>query len=176
MVYHFSRLQDGLLIDCGAIGKCTGDIPVEHHDAKAAKYGLSPSTREPREGAMTIAGVGAGTNTAVENSKIRGVLATGDTLDFTAATLPDSDIPMLLGLASMAEKNIYIGTKTGLLHMVPPELEGQIRWPEGTRSLQCVKAASGHWILPIDRFEQRKSPDKGSFYPQIKLRLSSDLK
>ena len=116
---------------------------------------------------MTIAGVGAGTKTAVENSGIRGVLATGDTIDFTAATLPDSDIPMLLGPASMAEKNIYIGTKSGLLHMVPPDRERDIAWPEGTRSLQCVKAASGHWILPIDCFEQRREPSaKSSFYPK----------
>ena len=62
---------------------------------------------------------------------------------------------MLLGLASMAEKNMFIGTKTGMLHMVPLDREDDIVWPEGTRNLQCVKATSGHWILPIDRVDQR---------------------
>ena len=48
MVYHFSRLQEGLLIDCGAIGNCTGDEPLNLHDKKAAAFGLGPSERIPR--------------------------------------------------------------------------------------------------------------------------------
>ena len=37
---------------------------------------------------------------------------------------------MLPGLASMAEKNMFIGTKTGMLHMVPLDREDDIVWPE----------------------------------------------
>ena len=157
LVYHFGQLQEGLLVDCGAIGNCSGDVPIRIHDKKAAAYGLPPSVRTKRESAMNLAGVGQGVQTALDDSVVKGVLSSGDTIDYKAATLPNSDVPMLLGLTSMAEKNAFIGTRSGKLHLVPTGKDSEIVWPEGTRTLQCVKAASGHWVLPIDNFGQQKS-------------------
>ncbi len=97
LFFSFSRQQEGLLIDCGAIGYCTGNESFNLHDQIASVYGIEPSERVPRENVMMTAGVGQGTKTAVMDATIKGVLATGNIIDSTAATLPNCDVPLLLG-------------------------------------------------------------------------------
>ena len=74
----------------------------------------------------------------------------------------------------MAQENVFMGTKTGLLALVPHGKEEQIQWPEGTRFRQCEKAASGHWVLVTSCWDKhrpehlrpRAPPVDSSFFRQ----------
>ena len=54
----------------------------------------------------------------------------------------------------MAAENVYMGTRNGLLALVPPEKSDEIVWPAGTRFRQCEKAPSGHWILVTSHWDK----------------------
>ena len=57
----------------------------------------------------------------------------------------------------MAAMGTYFGTRTGVMAMVPEGKDDQIKWPHGTRFMQCRKAPSGHWLLMVSCWRQATS-------------------
>ena len=155
--YMLSRVVDGLLVDCGALGNCTGSHQVIRHDQAAAAHGLPPSTHSTRPKPMSLSGVGDGVKVCREDAHVQGYLEGDRDIRYDAAVLPDSDVPSLLGLNSMARLNMFMGMTDGVLTVVPKGAEKEIKWPHGTSKLQLVSAASGHLVLPINHFPSASS-------------------
>ena len=84
-------------------------------------------------------------------------------MEYCPTIIPDSEVPPLLGLTTMARNDVYFGTNLGRFVMIPPGTDDQIIWPKGTKTLQMVKAPSGHWLLTVSGWSKAKeepSPSK----------------
>ena len=88
-----------------------------------------------------------------------GALHTGELISYQALVLdidpsdPSGDgVPPLYGLCQLAELNSLFNSRTGELVCLP---EGEsVKWPPGTRVLQCERAPGGHWLLGVDHWSK----------------------
>ena len=152
--------KEGLLVDTGAVDNLTGLDYIQRQDAAAMRYNLKTNW-EQLDKPKRLSGVGDHTKTCTHQATVHGVLETGDLVTYTAPVIPGapSPIPPLYGLRSMAMENIYFGTNSGIMAMVPQGRDNEIVWPEGTRFRQCEKAPSGHWILVTSHWNKHRSHD-----------------
>jgi hypothetical protein len=66
----------------------------------------------------------------------------------------------------MAAENVYMGTRGGLMALVPDGAEDKIVWPPGTRFRQCEKAPSGHCLVVISHWDKLgKRPKADAIVP-----------
>ena len=101
-----------------------------------------------------MSGVGDKAKTCEDEATIFGKLPDGTIISYPAPVIPgpDSYVPPLYGLDSMAAEHTYVGSHNGLLAMVPSGRDSEIRWPVGTKFIQCTKAPSGHWLITISHW------------------------
>jgi len=109
-----------------------------------------------------MSGVGQGTDKCTREALMYGVTDEGDLVSFEGPVLEEhgTDVPALYGLDPMASRNTYVGTRLGKLHMIPNGTDDQIIWPKGTKTIQCDKSRSGHWMVPISRWSKYKGQCK----------------
>ena len=182
-----TRLADGrpsVLIDPGSLGNLTGDQWAR----EAAKTALETGgpTRKPqeyrRQRPLTVSGVGKGSQQASHNVRIPyacktlsgGRYAQGV---FEAPCVPESQLPALLGLASMKKQRTVLDLVNNQMHFCGPG-EITLNLPPGTESFQLEEAPSGHLVLPICEYDDADSAeDKGDIQPRANVLLSttSDL-
>ena len=114
-----------------------------------------------------MSGVGKGVQQCTREALIHGVVAEGYLITYQAPVLEESGkaVPGLYGLDPMADRNTYVGTATGKLHMIPPGTDDQIIWPKGTKTLSCVKSRSGHWMLPISKWDKYNGGNLQEAFP-----------
>ncbi len=109
----------------------------------------------------TCQALGEGVQTVRREATVTGAVEEGSLITYTAAVLEDerhgAQVPGLLGLEPLAERNTYVGTHTGELAMVPNGTDLAIEWPKGTKRLRCVKGRGGHWMLPLGKWSNIKS-------------------
>ena len=160
---HYStqlQLQDGdigLLPDTGAHDGLCGDAWARQqaaechaHGKTINQYGLS----QPR----VVAGVGQGTpSTNYGVSLTTGLQDTSGNFHeekFEAPCLENSSVPGLMGIKSLRRNDALIRCKTGEIWFL-----GQggvkIEPSPGSRHFQMREAKSGHWLLPINRFNDQ---------------------
>ena len=160
-VYNHSatRLEgeEGLLIDTGSKYNLTGSDFVERQSHQARQHGYDTTWRMLTKPKI-LAGVGKGQEESTDVATVRGIVQTGDVVEYQAPVLRGaaSAVPPLYGLEPMAQRNTYVGTRSGVLHEVPIGKEHLIQWPEGTVHRQCTKARSGHWCLPVSHWKKLK--------------------
>ena len=102
-----------------------------------------------------VSGVGAGTQHADDTIRIpcgfedtSGKFHLGDDI---AAVIRNSSLPALLGMDSLSARNAVIRCKTGEIWLM--DKKGCDIKPKGNHvHLRLVKARSGHWYLPVGRF------------------------
>ena len=82
---------------------------------------------------------------------------------YKAPTVPNSDLPALLGLQSIKNSRGIIDTNENKLYLVGPGAYNLIEHlPPGTKVVQCEQAPSGHLMMPVDGFEDLdKSESQG---------------
>ena len=73
-----------------------------------------------------------------------------------------TSVPPLYGLKSMAAENVYMGTRSGVMALVPDGKEEEIKWPAGTKFRQCKKAPSGHWMLTFNHWKDKAKDNKAT--------------
>ncbi len=158
--YHTAtRLTDGrssLLLDIGSVGNLAGDLWVKKQAQEALKSGRTPS-QQRRDRPLRVSGVGSGSTQCEYNCHLPVALptVTGEVMEgsFETPTVPNSELPALLGLAAARKCRMIIDTSTLRAHMCGPgpyELEKVL--PLGTQSFQCKLAPSGHMVLPCAQF------------------------
>ena len=110
-----------------------------------------------------MSGIGKGTQTVDKQTTVTGAVEEGSFISYTAAVLEDdqygADVPGLLGLEPLAQRQTYVASHTGKLHMVPPDTDHLIKWLAGTKVLACKKGKGKHWMLPIGKWSKVKSRD-----------------
>ena len=160
-VYHSSaRLsgEEGLLIDTGSLGHVQGLKFVERQTADAAQHGNHTQWKN-LDKIKTMSGIGEGVEHCTRSAKVFGCVAEGDVIEYEAPVLEGTgaEVPPLYGLEPMARDNVYFGTRTGVMHRIPEGTDDQIVFPPGTKTIKCSKAKSGHWMLPISKWNAKKS-------------------
>jgi len=142
-------------VDTGSKGSLTGGAFVARQ-SKAAPKG-HPTKWKRLDKPKVLSGVGDGTKQCTWSATVHGVDKMGKVCSYTAPVIdPDSGtdepsaVPPLYGLIPMAERNTFMGTRHGVLHEVPEGMEDQIVWPKGTIHRRCIKAPSGHWMIPLE--------------------------
>jgi hypothetical protein len=138
--------SEGLLPDTGAVDDLCGSRFIERQSAGALTQGHK-TTWHMLSKPKGVSGVGDNAKVCTHRAVVPGCLEDGTLMKYCPAVIPESDIPPLLGINTMADLNVYFGTKRGHFVMVPHGCEDQIKWPAGTKFIQMRKAPSGHWLL-----------------------------
>ena len=160
--YHVNtRPEDGkiaLLIDPGSVGNLCGDKWARELAALSAKHGQDPQFRR-RKQPLQVAGVGAGSQKCI-NDYILPVALQSDNMKpsvgsvYRAPAVQNSDLPGLLGLASMRDLRVVLDLNTLTMHFCGPgDYDLSKHLPPGTDSYPLEVAPSGHLLLPCSNFE-----------------------
>ena len=155
-----------LLVDPGSVGNLGGDAWVRCLASEGKKHGHMPKQTK-RDRPLRVAGVGHGSQSAEYDCELpiclqqtTGIITSGT---FTAPTIPNSDLPGLLGLDSLESLKCIIDFGTRKLYIPGPGdvSLGQAMSP-GTDVSQLLKASSGHLLLPCSHFGQHGEHQKES--------------
>ncbi len=160
--------RNSLLVDLGskinAIGKET-----EREFAAAGQENGFETTYVPRRNRLYVNGVGAGAAKCDYEAiapiavKFAEHEATKETFQANITEGVDENLPAILGLDSMQEKDSVIILRKGKEIMAFPGPGGyKIEWSPGTKLLPMVHAPSGHLVIPCDRFKELPKGSAGS--------------
>jgi hypothetical protein len=149
--------MEGLLPDTGAVDDLCGSRFAERQSTDALQHGHK-TTWHMLAKPKGVSGVGDNAKMCTHRAVVPGCLEDGTLLKYCPAVIPESDIPPLLGVNTMADLNVYFGTKLGHFVMVPHGSEDQIKWPAGSKFIQMRKAPSGHWLLIASAWNAANNP------------------
>ena len=162
-----TRLPNGkpaLLLDIGSVGNLAGDAWVKQQAAVAMKAGKHPEQRR-RETPLTVRGVGHGGQKCTHNCILPVALVdeTGapSVGTFETPTVPNSELPALLGLETIKKCRMLIDASRNQVYMIGPgDYDLMRHLPPGTQRFDCVTAPSGHMMLPCAEFANALRLDK----------------
>ena len=151
-----TKLADGrpsILIDPGSVGNLAGVKWAREVAKAAAENGQKPHfERRPRP--LRVSGVGNGAQECHHNCHLPiafkpigdGPSAMGN---LTVPTVPESDLPGLLGLTALRDNRVMVDSGKLLMYFPgPDEPKIESHMPPGTDVYQCELAPSGHMVLP----------------------------
>ena len=149
-----------LLVDIGSFGNLAGDRWLASL-AKVLSYAgrpLESIKQVERDKALTVSGVGSGSQVCNYNTHIPIAIPTEDgTMSATlkTPTVPNSDLPGLLGLQSLRQARTIIDTESNKLYMLGPGDYDMMKiMPPGTTVVQLEESPSGHLMMPCDQYNQ----------------------
>ena len=146
--------REGLLVDTGAVDNIAG-LDWVMRQVQAARSHKQTEEWQELARPKRVSGVGEGAVSCKHQVLVPGVLHDGTLMRYACAVIPGdpSPVPPLFGLNSMASMNVYFGTKTGRMHMVPEGSDSKIVWPHGTKFIQCEKSPSRHWLVMVSHWD-----------------------
>jgi hypothetical protein len=156
IAYHTDTVLDGdrytILLDSGAVSNLCGSLWAKEVARRAKRRG-NKAYCKPREVALSVSGVGDGVQRCAYDSVLPISLRTGQgstvSSSYTAATVPNSQLPALLGLDSLRANRCVLDFVNLKLYMCgPADVEFDKAMPEGTEVFQCHLTPSGHLGLP----------------------------
>ena len=157
--FPMSDDEVGILPDTGAHDGLCGSLWARTQAQKcqaAGKHVGQKLLNVPR----SVQGVGNGSQQAqYEVSLAAGIQDTEGRYyeeKYKAPCLEGSGIPGLMGIISLERNDALIRCKTGEMWFLGPG-GAEIKASPGSRHFQMRKAKSGHWMLPISRFNQAAS-------------------
>ena len=115
---------------------------------------------------LTIAGVGEGTQECRWEGEIPICVENGTEQQVHRFDAPivqgtGEDLPLILGLKSIEEKEGVIQTRKGWKMISFPGPGGyEIKWSPGTQHIELMSAPSGHMLIPLGDFT-RVAPQTG---------------
>jgi len=168
-----TRLKSGehaILIDPGSVGNLGGDKWAQCVAKSASDSGRQPEQTK-RDRPLHVSGVGNGSQECQFNVKLPVAFKQVDGRHskgtFQIPTVPNSELPGLLGLQSMRERKTILDLHNLQIHFLgPADYDLSTNLPPGTESYQCELSPSGHMMLPCGRYagvdrEERGSLDTG---------------
>ena len=173
--YYLSvRLPDGLsiIVDPGAYTNLAGLKWVKEQAAKAREHQLASKQNKMRT-PLGVSGVGKGSQKCLWKS-ILPIAVEGEYPSGTGASIQSfecpivegdggDDLPALLGLKSMADKNAILEMTPGKESLIFPGPGGyEIKLAPGYTRIPLQKAPSGHLCIPTDRFSAQRSGSSSS--------------
>ena len=163
-----TRLSDGrpsILIDPGSVGNLGGDLWARTVTAKAMAKGRRPQ-QQARDRPLNVSGVGNGSQQCTHNvtlpvalKKIDGTHSGGT---FNVPVVTNSELPGLLGLQAMRDRNAILDMNTLQLHFCGDgDYDLPTNLPPGTESYQCEIAPSGHMVIPCCNYDGVDREERG---------------
>jgi len=154
-----TRLRDGrlaILIDPGSVGNL-GGADWAREVAKVALENKRKPEQFKRDRPLNVSGVGNGSQECTHNCKLPIAMKRTDGTHskgtFQIPVVNNSNLPGLLGLQSMRDRNAILDMKTLQLHLCGPgDYDLNPVLPPGTESFQCELAPSGHLVLPCSEY------------------------
>ena len=129
---------------------------------QAAKHGRKPE-QVKRDRPLNVSGVGNGSQQCTHDCKVpvaiktsRGILSA----TYQAPTVPNSNLPALLGLETCRRQKAIIDTHKAKMYLLGPgdyDLEKLL--PQGTECIDLKTAPSGHFVIPCTRFTELDHQD-----------------
>ena len=156
-IYHTDTiLQDGrytILVDSGAVSNICGSEWAQAVAKQAKARGQRPYCKK-RQSVLGVSGVGEGVQRCGYDSILPLDLAQSNgkvtTSTFTAATVPNSGLPALMGLQSLlANRCILDLVNLKMYFCGPSEVDLQKGIPEGSETYDLKITPSGHLALPF---------------------------
>ena len=171
-----TSLQSGrpaLLVDVGSVGNLAGREWMRSAAAVGRMFGMR-SVQTPRPKALSVSGVGSGSQQCTHDCTVPVTLQTIDGRavvgTFTAPTVNETNtgagssqdgLPALLGLRALREKRAIIDfSRNGeMLIAFPGPGDVDISYSPGTDVFQMQTASTGHLMLPCaEHGAQAQSP------------------
>ena len=121
-----------------------------------------------RETPLKVSGVGNGHQECHYDCKLPVALQPGDGAasimgNLTIPSVPDSDLPGLLGLAALQKNRAVLDFSSMKLHFCGPgDIKIDPGLPPGTESFQLEQAPSGHLVLPCCEYKNKKPHNTSS--------------
>ena len=155
----------GLLVDPGAHGNLVGENWAKQQRALGHSFGYIADQNSPQD-PLEVNGVGKGPDYCREQWRLpKGTQeisqeeeGVGSIDSYTAPVIPGSDVPALLGNASLRKLDAIVECGPGRLHLCGPGSR-ELVLPVGTRSYNLTLSRSGHWLLPCSRFKEAAQPE-----------------
>ncbi len=161
-----TEMADGrqaLLIDPGSWGNLAGENWVKRAAQLALRSGKKP-VQEKRPSALTVKGVGNGTQSCSHNVTLPVALERSDgkcsSGTFTTPTINGSNLPALLGLKTLIDKRAVLDLPNMQLHFLGPG-DITLNLPPGSESYPIHHAPSGHLMLPCCEFQAARRRPAG---------------
>ena len=163
-----------LMLDIGAVGNLAGDRWMHAMTKLCMNHKRLPE-QVKREQPVNVCGVGNGSQTCTHNVHMPIAFKHGEgysKANFKSPTVPNSDLPALLGLQSIKNMRGIVDTFTMRLHLCGPgdyDLEKVL--PPGTKTIQCHHANTGHMMMPCDFFAELDSEERegGLTIPELAM-------
>ena len=168
ITYHSeTRLQDGrpsLLIDPGSVGNLCGEEWAKRTAQAARQNNLTPKYTK-RDRPLKVSGVGKGAQTCAYDCHIPLCFekedGTPQPAEIVTPSVPDSELPGLLGLKALRNNRAILDLNTLQIHFCGPgDYKLSDALPPGTDTFQCELAPSGHMVLPCCQYT--RTPAAGS--------------
>ena len=168
--------ESGILIDPGSKGNAAGDRWCMDHARKCIPLGREIEEKI-RAKPLILNGVGKGSQQCTEDHKMPIAMRSSKGPvggAYTTPVIPDSDVPALWGLDSLADLNAILDCGNRQLILPGDQESGgcALSLKPGAVVFDLKVSPSGHLILPVDKFEEL--PDDPSECPQVNLFLRSD--
>jgi len=178
-VFHTeTRLKDGrpaVLIDPGSVGNLGGSAWARSVATTAISHGRKPDQKR-RDCPLNVSGVGNGSQMCTHNCTLPVAFKRTDGTHsrgtFQVPVVDNSDLPGLLGLQSMRDRDAILDMKTLQLHFAGPgDYNLTQHLPPGTETFQCEIAPSGHLVLPCCEYKgvDREEAGRLDTGPQLAL-------
>jgi len=146
--------QEGLLVDPGAHDSLTGDAFVRRMTKILRDEGYPTVSWSKLPRPIGVQGVGHGSQKCEWKACVPLALQEGASGDFTAPVVPNSEIPPLLGLATLRRLRAIVDTFQNKLYLCGPG-DVEILLPPGSSEFDLKDAPSGHMLLPVTEFKQQ---------------------
>ena len=150
---------EALLIDTGAVHDISGDKQMKRF-AKIALENGQGSEFKPLQHRTSIEGVGGTPSHCSQTGTVPIKLADGKISSYKATIIEDSDVPALLGLATMTQERVLLDLIHDRYIKVGPG-GFKLELSPGSTVLEMKRAPTGHLMLPASKWGQSKSTPKG---------------
>ena len=136
-----------MLLDTGAYRNLVGDEWVHRMDQLNKKAGLPPSVYRKTDQKVTLGGVGTGTQESEHDVHVP-CLISGEDVEYKATVLDNSDIPAILGMKTMQERNGILDLRNKRFIFPTHKDDVQTTIKSDTRVYQLTRAPGGYFMLP----------------------------
>ena len=141
------------MIDTGAWNNLVGSSWVDRMNRQNKAIGKVPSTEQKLAKPVVLGGVGKDTQEAKHRVTMPTTIGGADS-QFSATMIDGSNLPALLGLKTLKEKNGILDLRTNRLIMSNSSDSVTIDCPVGTTVLQLEPAPGGYLMLPCTPMKQ----------------------
>ena len=149
-------------MDVGAHDNLAGDAWAQRVEKLCLEHGLSPMWRQLSK-PMGVEKVGAASRTCTMGVRMPVAVASGEVGTFSAPVIPNSNVPVLLGMKTLKKWRALIDVVGKRLYLMGPGTV-KVTCPPGSRIYDLQESPSGHLTLPVSCFaDANENADRVDF-------------